>query len=73
MSRKSNMHTYTQITIKFRIFQNNVCKYSITIFRPVFLQSRYEARIFENEMEFVSPVRFQARDNDLKGLTNTIF
>ncbi|XP_035709581.1 cadherin-23-like isoform X3 [Folsomia candida] len=38
---------------------------------PVFLQSRYEARIFENEMEFVSPVRFQARDNDLKDTPNS--
>ncbi|ODN06167.1 Cadherin-23 [Orchesella cincta] len=38
---------------------------------PVFLQSRYEARIFENEKEFVSPLRFQARDDDEKETVNS--
>ncbi len=41
--------------------------FNLLFYRPVFLQSRYEARIFENEKEFVSPLRFQARDDDLKG------
>ncbi|CAL8106930.1 unnamed protein product [Orchesella dallaii] len=38
---------------------------------PVFYQSRYEVRIFENEKEFVSPLRFQARDDDLKETVNS--
>ena len=35
---------------------------------PTFVQSRYEARMFENENEFVSPLRVQARDEDLAGM-----
>ncbi|CAG7830108.1 unnamed protein product [Allacma fusca] len=38
---------------------------------PVFVQSRYEARMFENENEFVSPLRVQARDSDLQGTPNS--
>ena len=34
---------------------------------PVFLQSRYEARLWENHMEFESPVYIEAVDLDLNG------
>jgi len=38
------------------------------VFSPLFLQSRYEGRLFENERSFVSPVRIQAKDADLQGM-----
>jgi hypothetical protein len=34
---------------------------------PVFLQSRYEARLWENHMEFESPFYIEAVDLDLNG------
>lgn len=37
---------------------------------PVFTQREYEARIFENEMEFKDPLKVTARDADLNGKLN---
>jgi len=37
---------------------------------PVFLQSRYEARLWENHMEFESPLYIEAVDLDLNGEIN---
>jgi len=37
---------------------------------PVFLQSRYEARLWENHMEFESPLYIEAVDLDLNGKIN---
>ena len=37
---------------------------------PVFLQSRYEARLWENHMEFESPLYIEAIDLDLNGEIN---
>lgn len=34
---------------------------------PVFLQSKYEARLWENHMEFESPLYIEAVDLDLNG------
>jgi hypothetical protein len=34
---------------------------------PIFLQSKYEARLWENHMEFESPLYIEAVDLDLNG------
>ena len=34
---------------------------------PVFLQNKYEARLWENHMEFESPLYIEAVDLDLNG------
>lgn len=34
---------------------------------PLFLQSRYEATLLENEMKFETPLKVEARDLDLNG------
>ncbi|GFG38793.1 hypothetical protein Cfor_02805 [Coptotermes formosanus] len=38
---------------------------------PVFLQSKYEARLWENHMEFESPLYIEAVDLDLNGTNNS--
>jgi hypothetical protein len=39
---------------------------------PVFLQSKYEARLWENHMEFESPLYIEAVDLDLNGEINCL-
>jgi hypothetical protein len=38
---------------------------------PVFTQSRYEARLVENENDFENPLKVEARDADLNGTKNS--
>ncbi|XP_067141770.1 cadherin-23 isoform X2 [Centruroides vittatus] len=38
---------------------------------PYFLQTKYEARLVENEMEFLTPLVVKAQDDDLKGSPNS--
>ncbi|KAJ9587165.1 hypothetical protein L9F63_019319, partial [Diploptera punctata] len=39
---------------------------------PVFLQNKYEARLWENHMEFESPLYIEAVDLDLNGTNNSL-
>lgn len=39
---------------------------------PIFLQSKYEARLWENHMEFESPLYIEAVDLDLNGEINCL-
>jgi hypothetical protein len=39
---------------------------------PVFLQSKYEARLWENHREFESPLYIEAVDLDLNGKINCL-
>lgn len=39
---------------------------------PVFLQNKYEARLWENHMEFESPLYIEAVDLDLNGEINCL-
>ncbi|XP_039274949.1 cadherin-23, partial [Nilaparvata lugens] len=38
---------------------------------PIFLQSRYEGRLHENQMDFDTPLVIEARDMDLNGTKNS--
>lgn len=38
---------------------------------PFFLQSRYEARLLENQLHFESPLILEAQDRDLNGTSNS--
>uniref|UniRef100_A0A6P7FSK3 Cadherin-23 n=1 Tax=Diabrotica virgifera virgifera TaxID=50390 RepID=A0A6P7FSK3_DIAVI len=38
---------------------------------PMFLQSKYEARLFENKLDFEQPLKVEARDADLNGTKNS--
>ncbi|KAF5272299.1 hypothetical protein FQR65_LT04956 [Abscondita terminalis] len=38
---------------------------------PIFSRSYYEARLFENELDFEFPLRIEARDSDLNGTKNS--
>lgn len=40
---------------------------------PLFVQSKYEARLLENSIEFDSPVILEARDLDLNGIKTFIY
>jgi hypothetical protein len=39
---------------------------------PVFLQNKYEARLWENHVEFESPLFIEAVDLDLNGEINCL-
>ncbi|GLH04217.1 Cadherin-87A [Gryllus bimaculatus] len=38
---------------------------------PIFLRTKYEARLFENSIDFESPLLLEAHDNDLNGTQNS--
>ncbi|CAG9827600.1 unnamed protein product [Diabrotica balteata] len=38
---------------------------------PMFVQSKYEARLFENKLDFEQPLKVEARDADLNGTKNS--
>ena len=38
---------------------------------PIFTQSRYEARLLENRLDFENPLKVEARDADLNGTKNS--
>jgi len=40
--------------------------------KPTFLLSRYEGRVFENELQFISPLILEAKDRDLPSKFLTI-